>query len=315
MSQSANRSEIVEIIERLAEQVEQVEYMPVEQSTNMLAYMNSWYSKRYGCPSKSLSHPRIVIFSSAHGFAKTLNLGNDTHASYIEKCTKGMTALNRLCGQIDCDLRIYELDQIGGTDCFISNGQAMSETSFVSACSYGMMAMEENVGILGLRGMGTGADHSARIILAHLLNDQGLLPNSIKMSGISDPIELVIQYGGYELCSMLGAFLAAKLADKPILCEGLTGLALMVTLSKFSHKLLKDVFYVSGGSTDVDIPTIELPMDKCSAQPGTQLAFVMQNLLMINYIQKGEALIEQSEEILGSCGLNKIQEGLKQQNG
>lgn len=322
MQQGVNKSEIIDIIEKLALKTPPRKKERIV-NNDSLSLLGEWYQGRYGCSNKVINHPRLALFSSTHGFSQSQNLSDSGFLDYIANCTSGTSALNMLCGQIDCDLRIYELDQIGGTDCFIRMGAAMNDTSFVSACSYGMMAMEESVGVLGLSAMGDGCNESALAIIGLLGDRSDLITQDFSNISSKPAIDLIIEIGGYELCALLGAFIAAKLSDKPILCEGYASLALLEVINSFSPKLLQDVIYVHDSSdsisksvaADLDVLSVCLPSITGSLQPGTQIGLVLQNLCMINAISKSEILIANADKTLNQCGLNKIKSGLEQEQG
>ena len=142
-----------------------------------------------------IKHPRVAFYAS--------NYGDDLAETQLR-----LTALarqndfaTRLCGLINADLRVYELDlsqQI--------SPDGISEEEASHALSYGLMAVEEHVDCLIVEALSSGSDAVLKKWQEALLRETS-----------AEPLKLLQQCGaGHDLFAMMGAVFAARMANIPV---------------------------------------------------------------------------------------------------
>jgi nicotinate-nucleotide--dimethylbenzimidazole phosphoribosyltransferase len=176
-----------------------------------------WLAKGQGQAEIKAERVRLALYAGAHGCAP----GSAAMASaQLEALAEGRSAVNRVLQQVDADLRVYELDLDTPTADF-SKGPALSEDAAAHAMAYGMMAVEPGLHLLAVGGLNAGGDE-AYAALAQAL------PAS------EDILATLAQYGGLEICAMIGAILAARLAKVPVLLDGQAAELAVATLARMS---------------------------------------------------------------------------------
>lgn len=211
-------------------------------------------------------HPRLSFFAAHNGIG--LALGNAERAreeteAYICALTEGETHIHHAARSQDMDLRLYEMDLETPTQ-NIEDGPAMSEDDQVHALSYGMMAVEPGVDLLTLSTLGAGNTLISTLLLVmtgdgadgeikasiwnapDLYPDLGTDPLQPRVQNIlkSQPgrlqgLDLLAQMGGYEICALCGAILAARLAGQPVILEGRAGAAALAILQAHSPNAIQ----------------------------------------------------------------------------
>ena len=117
----------------------------------------------------------------------------------LRKLNSQQDALTRLCGMINADLRVYELDL--STEI---SAAGIDEMQACHAISYGLMAVEDHVDCLIVDTLSAGVD---RILSAW---DAALDTNN-------EPLQALQACGaGHDLFALLGAVFAARMNKVPV---------------------------------------------------------------------------------------------------
>lgn len=168
----------------------------------------------------ALNHPRLCLYASAYDMPE--NAAAQTEKN-IAACNNPATPLQQQCQQINTDLRVYELDL---------TTRGMTDARAAQAMTYGMLAMEDNIDILLVHTLSAGADEAAQKFL------QMDLP-----AGHGDMIlSTATSIMGLDFCASLGACLAARLAQKPVLLSGDFGRAVQKVLNALSSKAIEHIY-------------------------------------------------------------------------
>lgn len=199
-----------------------------------------------------LNRPRLAIFAAPHGHAGSVDMN-----AVLSPWQDGSAATARLlAAQSEVDLQVYEMASTAPTG-NITTGPALTEEAAAHAMAYGMMAAEPGLDLLCLSSASdeaTGAEASALAVICALLKtdptsmsladsltqkiETALTANRARMT---DPLTILATLGGYESCAMVGAILAARLAQIPVLVEGLPALAAILTLAKLGGPNARDL--------------------------------------------------------------------------
>lgn len=173
-----------------------------------------WLARAQG-GAPNVDRIRLAVYAGAHGCSATS--AEDTR-KLIAPLAGSAAPVVRILQQADADLRLYELDLDNPTDDY-TKGPALTLDAAAHAMAYGMMAVEPGLHLLALAGVGAGGEAAHKALLA-------ALPRS------EDALETLAQHGGLEVCAMLGAILAARLAKLPVLLDGLAAEAAAAVLAR-----------------------------------------------------------------------------------
>jgi len=142
----------------------------------------------------AIIHPRIALFAAAHGAA------TDKVESALTALGAGKHKLTALAADSNADLQVYDLtgaDTIG----------ALEPSEAAHAVSYGLMAVQPGIDLLVMAALNPDAETAGKNIIAAL--QAGKAP----MTALTDS-------GALDICAMLGALAAARLAHIPVILDG-----------------------------------------------------------------------------------------------
>ena len=156
-----------------------------------------------------LKHPRAAFYAS--------NYGDD-----VAETQRRLSALaqqndiaTRLCALVNADLRVYELDLSHEI-----TPAGITEEEAAHALSYGLMAVEEHVDCLIVETLAKGSD-------TVLQKWRDALSNS------DNALDALLQSGaGHDLFALVGAVLAARMANIPVFGGEKLGAVLPGALAK-----------------------------------------------------------------------------------
>ena len=196
----------------------------------------------------SLDRPRLVVFATAQetainhidgdSLSKTQNL--------LDGFVGGSAPASHLCGRIDAELRVYEMD-LDTPSADVTQSPSLDSGAGAQAMAYGMMCVEQGIDLLALSEISYGNDANVSALVAHLLdediNNWAVLPNHVdimqKMTkpndfqlGDIDALDAVVHYGGLEICALTGAILAARMGRVPVILDSYASCAAALVLEK-----------------------------------------------------------------------------------
>jgi nicotinate-nucleotide--dimethylbenzimidazole phosphoribosyltransferase len=202
-----------------------------------------WLAGWQGRHPPRIERPFTAVFVGNHGIAArgVSAYPAEVTKQMLQNFIDGGAAVNQLCGVADSDLRVYELALDEPTRDF-SVEPAMTEDDCVRAVAYGMMSVEPGVDLLALGEMGIGNTTSAAALChalhggsasdwvgrgtgiddAGLANKTALIAAAVEMHRpvMTDPLAVLRCLGGFELAAILGAVMAARMAQVPVVLDG-----------------------------------------------------------------------------------------------
>lgn len=150
------------------------------------------------------THPRLAVFLAAHGAYPE----EQQHLRVLLKqLQQGKHAAVERARGMNADLRLYELNLAAPSADFRLE-DALAEEPAAHAISYGMMSVEPGVDLLYLQALNPVAQIAAEHILA---------------AKNEDVWQSLPKYGGTDICAMMGALIAARLAQIPVIVEDRAG--------------------------------------------------------------------------------------------
>jgi nicotinate-nucleotide--dimethylbenzimidazole phosphoribosyltransferase len=231
-------------------------------------------------------NPTILIFAADHGIAQSGVSAYPTSvtAQMVLNFLNGGAAINVFARQHNLNLKIIDAGvnaefeahenllnrKIGfGTQNFL-NSPAMSQSDCEKALANGVMLVQElNGNCIGFGEMGIGNTASAAILM-HLftkiplgecvgrgtgLNDEQLENKKILLKqavenypDLKTPTEILATFGGFEIATMVGAYLKAAELKMLILVDGFVSCAALLVALQFSPDILDFCVFSHVGS-------------------------------------------------------------------
>jgi nicotinate-nucleotide--dimethylbenzimidazole phosphoribosyltransferase len=208
-----------------------------------LEELPAWLATWQGAYPPRVGHPRTVVFAANHGVAArgVSAYPATVTAQMVQSFIAGGAAVNQLCGFIDADLRVYEMNLESPT-ADIVEAPAMSEEECAHAIAYGMMAVEPGIDVLAVGEMGIANTTVAAALCMGLFGGDaaewtgpgtGVRGAALETKRAvvaaaaarhreagTDPFELLRRLGGLEFAAMVGAILAARMGRVPVVLDG-----------------------------------------------------------------------------------------------
>ena len=210
-----------------------------------LEELSTWMATWQGKAMPELRRARVAVFAGNHGVVAqgVSAFPASVTRQMVANFTAGGAAVNQICGVVDAELRVYELDLDNATADFTA-GPAMEEEDCARAMAYGMMAVDANLHLLALGEMGIGNTTSGAALCRALfggtaadwvgrgtgVDDAGVQRKiaaieagiEVNKAALGNPLEILRCFGGFELAAIVGAVIAARLARTPVVLDGYT---------------------------------------------------------------------------------------------
>jgi nicotinate-nucleotide--dimethylbenzimidazole phosphoribosyltransferase len=210
---------------------------------NAVAWLAHWQGH-----SPCLDRVEVLVFAGNHGVTAqgVSAYPSEVTTQMVANFAAGGAAINQLARVGGAALRVIPLSLATPTVDF-TQGPAMDEAGFLAAVNVGFGAVSPNADLVCLGEMGIGNTTAAATIAAALfggggarwvgrgtgVDDQGLARKTsaidralARHEGIRrDPLRIAAALGGRELAAILGAVLAARRQNIPVLLDGFVSTA------------------------------------------------------------------------------------------
>jgi nicotinate-nucleotide--dimethylbenzimidazole phosphoribosyltransferase len=203
----------------------------------LAAWMATWQRR----PMPRLERIEIIVFAGNHGVVAqgVSPFPAEVTAQMAGNFARGGAAINQLAGVAGASLRVVPLELDRPTADF-TQAPAMDEAAFLAAVNTGAGAVRAETDLLCLGEMGIGNTTAAAALAAALfggdgaqwagrgtgIDDAGLarkiaaIDGALRLHPSRDPLDAGAALGGRELAAILGAVLAARLHNIPVLLDG-----------------------------------------------------------------------------------------------
>jgi nicotinate-nucleotide--dimethylbenzimidazole phosphoribosyltransferase len=205
-----------------------------------------------------LDDVRVIVFAGNHGVtARGVSAFPATvTAQMVANFAAGGAAINQLSAAAHAALQVVPLDLDTPTADF-TTAPAMDEAAFLAAVNTGAASVTRGIDLLCLGEMGIGNTTAAAAVCAALfggggarwvgrgtgVDDDGLERKRATVdaglarhrSVLDDPIGAAAALGGRELAAILGATLAARLLDVPVVLDGFVCTAAAAPLARVAR--------------------------------------------------------------------------------
>lgn len=230
-------------------------------SLGRLEDLTEWLAHWQKRPEPRLDQVETLVFAGNHGVT---NQGVSPYpasvtAQMVGNFARGGAAINQIARAAGAVLRVVPLELDHPTQDFTA-APAMDETAFLRAVSAGYGSVQAGTDLLCLGEMGIGNTTSAAAVTAALfgggaarwagrgtgLDDEGLArKRAVIDSGLrrhagrlSDPLAVAMVLGGRELAAILGATLAARHKNIPVVIDGFVCTAAVAPLARLQDGAL-----------------------------------------------------------------------------
>lgn len=224
-------------------------------SLGRLEHLAAWLGRWQGREAPRLDQVEVLVFAGNHGIAArgVSAYPASVTAQMVANFERGGAAINQLCETAGASLRVIPLKLDTPTGDF-TESQAMGEDEFVEAVAAGFDTAPAQADLLCLGEMGIGNTTAASALAAALLggdgerwagrgtglDDAGLARKRGAIdAGLrrhqthhADPLTAAMLFGGYELAAILGATLAARHRNIPVLLDGFVATAAVAPLAR-----------------------------------------------------------------------------------
>jgi nicotinate-nucleotide--dimethylbenzimidazole phosphoribosyltransferase len=218
---------------------------------DLVGFLAHWQ----GCSPPRLERVEILVFAGNHGVTK---LGVSAYpaevtAQMVANFAGGGAAINQLARTAGAALRVIPLALEEPTADFTEQ-PAMTEPEFIAAVRTGYQAVSPQCDLICLGEMGIGNTTAAAAIAAASfggggtrwagrgtgVDDAGLTRKRAVIDRalahhaglLHDPLKIAAALGGRELAAILGAVLAARRMNIPVLLDGFVCTAAVAPLAK-----------------------------------------------------------------------------------
>jgi nicotinate-nucleotide--dimethylbenzimidazole phosphoribosyltransferase len=224
-------------------------------SLGRLEELVAWLGRWQGSAEPKLDRVDVVVFAGNHGVVAqgVSAYPASVTAQMVANFERGGAAINQLCKASGARLKVLALKLDQPTTDFTVD-PAMSEREFVETVSIGFAALPPDADLVCLGEMGIGNTTVASALAAALfggdgerwagrgtgVDDAGLLRKSAVIDAglkrhhyaLSDPLQAARRLGGREFAAILGAVLAARQHNVPVLLDGFAATAAAAPLAR-----------------------------------------------------------------------------------
>jgi nicotinate-nucleotide--dimethylbenzimidazole phosphoribosyltransferase len=231
-------------------------------SLGRLEALVAWLGRWQGRDQPKLDRVDVLVFAGNHGVvAQGVSAYPATvTAQMVANFERGGAAINQMCKASGARLKVLALRLDQPTTDFTID-PAMSEREFVETVSLGFASVAPDVDLVCLGEMGIGNTTVASALAAALfggnggrwagrgtgVDDAGLMRKSAVIDAglkrhhyaLSDPLQAARRLGGREFAAILGAVLAARQHNVPVLLDGFAATAAAAPLARLASDALE----------------------------------------------------------------------------
>lgn len=210
-----------------------------------------------------LNHVSVLVFAGNHGVTAqgVSPWQSNVTAQMVRNFQQGGGAINQISHVVGAKLSVICLENLRPTADF-TRAPALTEELFLKAVTTGINAVPPNSDLICLGEMGIGNTTAAAAIAAALTGQTGkdwagqgsglnyekiahkaaIIDKALhrNTSYLNTPLEIARCLGGYELAAILGATLAARYKNIPVILDGFVSLcaaAPLAFLNPYSYGL------------------------------------------------------------------------------
>lgn len=214
-----------------------------------IAWLGSWH----GTVRPVISRPLVAVFAGTHGVGRQVFDGNivETSKTRIKSLTEGKSAVRGIAANAGSAFKVYEFGLEYPSEDFTKTA-SLTEKDCAAAVAFGMEVVAEGADIIVLGNAGLGAATAAAGIARGLFGggaeywaggigqDAEQRISAVKAGAqlhkdnLSDPLEVLRCFGGRDIAGIVGAILAARHQNIPVILDGYVVCAAAAVLREVS---------------------------------------------------------------------------------
>ncbi len=220
-------------------------------SLGRLEYLVEFLARWQEKPVPTLDNPMVAVFAGNHGVTNqgVSPFPASVTQQMVANFTAGGAAISQICQLHELNLRVFELAlEVPTGD--ISVEAALSETDCAATIAYGMEAIAGEPDLLCIGEMGIGNTTIAAALYTALLGGAGkdwvgagagmdeagvnhkaqIVDKALALHAgeLDHPLKVLARLGGREIAAMLGALIAARQRQIPVVIDGYVATAAAV---------------------------------------------------------------------------------------
>jgi nicotinate-nucleotide--dimethylbenzimidazole phosphoribosyltransferase len=224
-------------------------------SLGRLESIAAWLARWQDREKPKLDRVKVIVFAGSHGVTAqgVSAFPAEVTVQMVANFAAGGAAINQLARAANAELSVIPLEIERPTGDF-TEIPAMSEADFLESVSKGYDSVDADLDLVCLGEMGIGNTTPAAAIAAGLfggdvakwtgrgtgVDDAGLNRKIVAIQKglalhaqtLNDPLKLAASLGGRELAAILGAVLAARHRNVPVLLDGFVCTAAAAPLAR-----------------------------------------------------------------------------------
>ncbi|MCB1508977.1 MAG: nicotinate-nucleotide--dimethylbenzimidazole phosphoribosyltransferase [Hyphomicrobiaceae bacterium] len=209
--------------------------------------------------------PNLVLFAASNALSEALDVSARTRASEAAGAISGGAApVTAVCGAHELGLKVFDL-ALAMPSPDISAEAAMEESACAATIAFGMEALADGPDLLGLDIVAPGGEVPALALLAamdglreaalaaaterHGAGARARIETALALHAdhLADPLEALRCLGGRDVSALVGAILAARLQQVPVVIGGVVALAAAAIASALRADALEHVRLADAG--------------------------------------------------------------------
>jgi nicotinate-nucleotide--dimethylbenzimidazole phosphoribosyltransferase len=186
--------------------------------------------------------PEIAVFVSNQAVENALNADMPTITqNNIQALQAGKHIINQACNVAGCGLKTYDLNTTIPTE-DIRTEAAMSDVEATQIMAYSMESVRDS-DLLIITELGCHQKIAAQAIIKTLFHDclpencifPDFVNQAVDFHGVyHEPLEVLRRLGSREIAAMVGAIIAARYQNVPIILDGLSAVVAAAVVAKIN---------------------------------------------------------------------------------
>lgn len=213
----------------------------------------AWVGAWQGRPKGAVTMPTVCLFAGSHksGLDGRVDEAMQAAQSLLEMTAAGGAPVNPICLEVNAGLKAFDL-ALDMPVADIITEDAHDEAGAAATLAFGMEAIAGGADLLGLAAIEVGGKLSALTVAAALMGEDGMLLSEQEGRFVdavfartgsvpTDPLEVMRRFAGREVIAIVGAIMAARQNQVPVIIDGLPALVAALILHRLDRATLAHV--------------------------------------------------------------------------
>ncbi len=213
----------------------------------------NWIGAWQGRPRPALSMPTVCLFAASHesGLGDRVDDAMKAVQSLLEMTAAGGAPVNPVCLEVNAGLKAFDLAiDMPVPDILVED--AHDEAGAAATIAFGMEAIAGGSDLLGLSAIEVGGKLSALTVATALMGEDGMILSEQEGRFVdavfarkgqvpTDSLEVMRTFAGREVIALVGAMMAARHEQVPVIIDGLPALVAALILHRLDRATIAHV--------------------------------------------------------------------------